>query len=233
MGRTMTGRWRARAGRRTALAALAVGAVLVVPATGAGAAGLDRADAVEAFERDVFVIVGSTLRNPDATTDPSAPLFNVAGISLDRTWGQWSSASATSTVRVAGGRSPRTDVRLELAGLVPAGVYSVFWGTLQPDSENPLCPGVERTLALPSVDPGQLPDASSFVAGTDGRGTFRGRLGGDLLAAGQVFFSVVYHFDGQTYGPLPNRGEHLTQGAECRSSFGEDAMRHLLVLQKW
>jgi hypothetical protein len=233
MGRTMMGRWRAHAGRRTALAALAVGALFAVPATGAGAAGLDRADAVEVFERDVFVIVGSTLRNPDATTNPAAPLFNLAGVSLDRTWGQWSSASATSTVRVAGGRSPRTDVRLDFAGLVPAGVYSVFWGTLQPDSENPLCPGVERTFALPSVDPGQLPDASSFLAGNDGRGTFRGRLGADLLAASQVFFSIVYHFDGRTYGPLPNAGEHLTQGADCRSSFGEDAMRHLLVLQKW
>lgn len=233
MERQTTRRRRGRAGRRAAFAALAVGATLVATPTGAGAAGLDRADAVEVFERDVFVIVGSTLRNPDTTTDPSAPLFNVAGVSLDRTWGQWSSASATSAVRVAGGRSPRTDVRLDLAGLVPAGVYSVFWGTLLPDSENPLCPGVERTLALPSVDPGQLPDASSFVAGSDGRAAFRGRLDADLLAAGQVFFSIVYHFDGQTYGPLPNRGEHLTQGAGCRSSFGEDAMRHLLVLQKW
>lgn len=109
----------------------------------------------------------------------------------------------------------------------------MFWGTLTPDSENPLCPGVERTLALPSVDPGQLPDASSFVAGAEGGGDFRGRLDADLLAAGQVFFSIVYHFDGRTYGPLPNHGEHLTQGAECRSSFGEDAMRQLIVLQKW
>ena len=230
---TGTARRRGTPTGRRAAAMVAVSAMgLAGSATPAGAAGPDHADAVEVFERDVFEIVGSTLRNPDATTDPSARLFNVAGVPLERTWGQWSSASATSTVRVSGGRSPRTDVRLELAGLVPSGVYSVFWGTLSPDSENPLCPGVERTLPLPSVDPGQLPDSSSFVAGADGRGTFRGRLDGSLLTAGQVFFNVIYHFDGRTYGSLPNRGEFLTQGADCRSSFGEDAMRHLVVLQK-
>ena len=228
LGRPGAARWRWAAGM-----ALVLGAALVMPVTPAGAAGPDQADVVEVYEGDVFVIVGSTLRHPDATTDPSAPLFNVAGVGLGLTWGQWSAAAATSTVRVSGGRSARTDVRLDFSGLVPSGVYSVFWGTLSPDSENPLCPGVERTLALPSVDPGQLPDASSLVAGSDGAGAFRGRLDGNLLAAGQVFFSIVYHFDGQTYGPLPNRGEFLTQGGECRSSFGEDAMRHLLVLQKW
>ena len=206
---------------------------LVALAPPAVAAPPDQADAVEAHERDVFVIVGSTLRNPDATTDPSAPLFNNAGVSLDLTWGEWTAASATSAVRTSGKSNARTDVRLRFSGLVPGGTYSVFYGTLNPDSENPLCPGVERTLALPSVDRDQSPDASSFVAGSDGTAAFRGRLDGNLLSADQVFFSIVYHFDGQTYGALPNRGEFNTQGENCRSSFGEDAMRHLLILQKW
>jgi hypothetical protein len=48
-----------------------------------------------------------------------------------------------------------------------------------------------------------------------------------------VFLSVVYHFYPETSYPFPNRGELLTQGANCRSSFGEDSMRQLLVLQKW
>ena len=109
----------------------------------------------------------------------------------------------------------------------------MFWGTLQPDSENPLCPGVERTLALPSTDADQQPDASSFIAGPDGTASFRGRLDGNLLTASQVFFNVIYHFDGQTYGPLPNAGESQTQGESCRSSFGDDAMRHVQILQQW
>lgn len=226
---TKTTRW-------TSLLAAAMTATLalVAAAPPASAAAPDQADAVEAYERDVFVIVGSTLRNPDVTTDPSAPLFNNAGVGLNLTWGEWSAASATSVVRTSGkARSARTDVRLSFSRLVPGGVYSVFWGTLLPDSENPLCPGVERTLALPSADPGQLPDASSFVAGADGTASFRGALNGDLLAASQVYFSIIYHFDGQTWGSLPNHGEFNTQGADCRSSFGDDAMRQLLVLQKW
>ena len=214
-------------------AAMTTTLALVAVAPPASAAPPDQADGVEAHDRDVFVIVGSTLRNPDATTDPSAPLFNNAGVSLDLTWGEWTAASATSAVRTSGKSNPRTDVRLSFSDLVPGGTYSVFWGTLNPDSENPLCPGVERTLALPSVDRDQSPDASSFVAGSDGTAAFRGRLDGNLLSANQVFFSIVYHFDGQTWGALPNHGEFLTQGENCRSSFGEDAMRHLLVLQKW
>jgi len=215
-------------------AAMTAALTLVAAAPPASAAAPDQADAVETYERDVFVIVGSTLRNPDATTDPSAPLFNNAGVNLNFTWGAWSAASATSEVRTSGkAKSARTDVRLTFSGLVPGGVYSVFWGTLLPDSENPLCPGVERTLALPSVDAGQQPDASSFVAGANGTAAFRGGLAGNLLNASQVWFSIVYHFDGQTWGALPNHGEFNTQGADCRSSFGDDAMRQMLVLQKW
>lgn len=191
----------------------------------------DQADAVVPYERDVFVIVGSTLRTPDETTDVDAPLFNNAGVGLNLTWGQWTAASALSAARTVGGR---TDVRLKLAGLVPAGVYSVFWGTLGPDSENPWCPGVERTLPLAGLHPErQIPDGSSFVAGIDGTASYRGRVDGALLDASQVFFSIIYHFDGRTYDPLPNAGESFTQGEGCRSSFGEDAMRQLLVLQKW
>jgi hypothetical protein len=209
--------------------AVAVAALSTATAASAKRAG-DPADAVEAYERDVYVIVGSTLRNPDATTSTDAPLFNVAGVSLDLTWGQWTGASATSSMRANGGH---TDADLVLGGLVPNGVYSVFYITIGPDSENPLCLNVERALELTSTDKRQLPDRSSFVAQSDGTAAYSGRVDGNLLDATQVFLEVIYHFDGQTYGSLPNRGEWLTQGQPtCRSSFGEDAMRHLLITQK-
>lgn len=221
---------------RRGLVALAAASLAVGLVGGtAVAAGPDSADFVEPFDRDVFVIVGSTLRNPTEETDPSAPLFNVAGVGLGLTWGQWTAADATSVVRSSGGRSAKTDVRLTFTGLIPNGVYSVFYATLNPDSENPLCPGVERTLALPSTNLAQTPDASSFVASATGAASFRGKVNGDLLkSAQQVYFSLVYHLDGKTYGALPNAGEHTTyQSGTCRSSFGEDAMRQLLILQKW
>lgn len=195
----------------------------------------DREDLAEIFERDVYVIVGSTLRNPTAETLPEAPLFNIAGVSLDLTWGEWQTAHATATASVQGGASKtRTDVRIELTGLVPGGVYSIFYGTLIPDSENPLCLGVERTLPLTAFRPErQLPDASSFIADASGRASYRAQVNGDLLTALQVFYTVIYHSDGQAYHPLPNRGEFLTQGATCRSSFGEDAMRQMIIFQKF
>jgi hypothetical protein len=131
------------------------------------------------------------------------------------------------------GSGGRTTADLALGGLVPNGVYSVFYVTLGPDSENPLCLDVERALPFTSTNKRQLPDRSSFVARADGTATYTGRVDGDLLGATQVFLEVIYHFDGQTYGSLPNRGEWLTQGQPtCRSSFGEDAMRHLLIAQK-
>ena len=196
--------------------------------------GADQQDYAEVYSRDVFVIVGSTLRNPDATTQPDAPLFSDSGVSLELTWGDWQRISATSTARVQGGGSrARTDVRIHLTGLIPGGVYSIFYGTLIPDSENPLCPGVERTLPLTAVRVDQpQPDASSFIAGVDGTAAYRGRIDGNVFNALQVFYTIIYHFDGQTYDPLPNRGEFLTQGSNCRSSFGQDAMRQMIIFQK-
>jgi hypothetical protein len=194
----------------------------------------DREDYFEIFERDVFVIVGSTLRNPTADTPPEAFLFNNAGVALNLTWGEWQKAHATATAHIQGGKNQtHTDVRIQLSGLVPGGVYSIFYGTLIPDSENPLCPGVERTLPLTAFQPErQSPDAASFIADASGRASFRGQVSGNPLTALQVFYSVIYHSDGQTYGSLPNHGEFLTQGANCRSSFGDDAMRQLIIFQK-
>ena len=202
---------------------------LAAPASAAAVNKGDTADEVQAYERDVFEIVGSTLRNPDEATDPDAPLFNVAGVALELTWGQWQAATASSTMRHKGNH---TNADLTLSGLVPGGVYSVFYLTIGPDSENALCPNVERALPLLSTDKRQRPDASSFVAGPDGAATFAGRIEGDPLSATQVFVEVIYHSDGQTYGPLPNGGESQTQGGNCRSSYGEDAMRQMLVIQK-
>ena len=119
-----------------------------------------------------------------------------------------------------------------MQGLVPNGVYSIFWLTLDPDSENALCPGIERLLPLDAFKPdARAPDPSSFFSDASGAAAFHGRVGGDLLAAASLYLVVIYHHDGSTYYPLPNRGEFLTQGPGCRSSFGVDALRHLVIGQ--
>jgi hypothetical protein len=215
--------------------ALILAGVLLAGVPAAHASPPDLADGVQVYNRDVFVIVGSTLRNPTADTDPDAPLFTNAGVGLGRTWGEWSTATAASRAAVIGGpNQPRTDIRLSLTGLVPGGLYSVYWGTIGPDSEHPLCPGVERTLPLDGAgSTAKAPAPNAFVVDATGTVDFHGRVDGDLLGATQVFVTVVYHLFGQTSYPFPNLGEYLTQGDTCRSSFGEDSMRHLIVLQKW
>ena len=220
---------------RALLASAALAGALFSFGPAAHASPPDTADAVQVYDRDVSVIVGSTLRNPTADTDPGAPLFTDTGIAMDLTWGEWSAATAASRASVIGGPNhPRTDIRLSLAGLVPGGLYSVYWGTLGPDSEQPLCPGVERTLPLDAAgSTAKAPAPNAFVVDATGTVDFHGRVGGDLLDATQVFVTVVYHFYGETSYPFPNRGEYLTQGEDCRSSFGQDSMRHLIVLQKW
>jgi hypothetical protein len=226
---------RARARARALAVAIAVACALVPFGPAAHASPVDGADAVQVYSRDVFVIVGSTLRNPTAETDPEAPLFTDSGIAMNLTWGEWSAATATSRASVIGGPDgPRTDIRLSLAGLVPGGLYSVYWGTIGPDSEQPRCPGVERTLPLDGAgSTAKAPAPNAFVVDATGSVDFHGRADGDLFAATQVFVTVVYHFSGQTSYPFPNLGEYLTPGQTCRSSFGADSMRQLIVLQKW
>src|SRR5579871_347989 len=139
---------------------LVASALLMLPT--AGRAAPDHADGLQIFTRDVFFIEGSSLRNPDDTTAPGASLFNDAGVNLNLTWGQWHQATASSTVHVSG---KRTDVRIQLSGLVPGGVYSIFYVTFGPDSQNPACLGVERALPLTAFKADrQLPDPASFVA---------------------------------------------------------------------
>lgn len=194
----------------------------------------DRSDATVVSSQDVSVIVGSTLREPDSGTDPAAPLFNDSGVSLGISWGQWQGAGGRAVANLRNGGA-ETRVDLTLTGLVPGGVYSVFWGTLDPDSEHPDCPGVERSLPLTSLKGSrQSPDPSSFIARDNGRAIYGGRAPGNILAAGQTFLWVIYQSDGEADHPFPNLGEKLTAGTEagCRSSFGQDAMRQLTILMR-
>ncbi len=223
---------------RVALAILAASLVLFVGyadrAEGASSpTKVDREDAIQPLATDVFVVVDGNLRNPTFETPDDAQLFNNAGTPLEITWGRWKGASAAAKARTRGKPAKRyTNIRVQLSGLVPGGVYSLFYGTFGPDSRHPLCPGQERTLPLTSRDERQAPDPSSFVADANGEADFHARVDGSLLEATQVFYSVIYHFDGLTYHPLPNRGEYFTQGDDCRSSYGTDAMRQLIVWQK-
>ncbi len=123
-----------------------------------------------------------------------------------------------------------------MSGLVSHGVYSLFYRTFGPDSNNAFCPNVEPSIALTAAFPRfQKPDPDSFIASRSGKALFFASVAQNLLAATQLQISVIYHFNGQTYGPVANYLESLgpdpTTGL-CHSSYGIDAMRQFLIIQK-
>jgi hypothetical protein len=188
---------------------------------------------------DVFTLSANGTLIPvlPLSTPLSAPLFNLAGNALNLTWGQWSSASAKSYAwTVTRNGTTSTQFLITMSGLVPNGVYSLFYRTFGPDSTNALCPNIEPAVALTAAFPQfQTPDADSFTATNSGKGLFFASVPEDLLAAQQLQIQVIYHFNGQTYEPVTNqaasRGPDPNTGL-CRSSYGDDAMRQLLIIQK-
>jgi hypothetical protein len=195
--------------------------------------------AVEPFTGDVFTIGsnGSLIDVDPRLTPASAPLFNKQGTPLNLTWGAWMAATGTAyAYESPAGEPPATIIAITLKGLIPYGAYSVFYRTFTPDTNNPLCLNVEPSLALHSINPFQQPDRSSFVASSSGDALFVGLVAGHLLDAQQVQYSLIYHFDGKTYGELANQAEAASQpvppGGTCRSSYGIDAMRQFLIIQK-
>ena len=154
------------------------------------------------------------------------------------TWGQFSSATAKSYAwTVTNHGTTYTDFVIGMGGLVPSGVYSLFYRTFGPNSNNAFCPNVEPSVALTAAFPQfQKPDPDSFIASASGTALFFASVAQNLLAATQLQISVIYHFNGQTYGPVANyaesQGPVASQGGLCRSSYGIDAMRQFLIFQK-
>jgi hypothetical protein len=233
--------------RRTLAAVIAAGAAcvaLAVQAPVAQASTIFTAPAPDVgivpFAGDVYTTSsnGTLIAVDPASTAASAPLYNLAGGALNVTWGQWSSATATSyawTVTFDG--TTYTDLVIGMSGLVPDGVYSLFYRTFAPDSNNAFCPDVEPSVALTAAFPRlQEPDSDSFIASSSGKALFVASVPEDLLAAQSLSISVIYHFNGQTYGPVANAGEAAGPVASnnglCQSSYGVDAMRQMLIIQK-
>jgi hypothetical protein len=236
-------------GRRSRSAVLAMIAIslgvigLAVPAPAAGTATTFTPPTANVgiipFAGDVFTTSANGTLIPifPGSTPPSAPLFNLAGNALNLTWGEFSSATAKSYAwTVTHNGTTHTEFLIGLSGLVPNGVYSLFYRTFGPDSNNPFCPNAEPSVALTAAFPHlQKPDPDSFTATRSGKGLFFARVAQDLLATQQLQLVVIYHYDGNTYGPVPNQAE--SRGPDpatglCRSSYGDDAMRQFLIIQK-
>ena len=156
---------------------------------------------------------GTLIAVDPSSTPLSTPLFNLAGNALNLTWGQWSSATAKSYAwTVSHNETTYTQFLIGLTGLVPNGVYSLFYRTFGPDSNNAFCPNVEPSVALTAAFPQLMkPDPDSFTASSSGKGLFFASVPEDLLAAQQLQVSVIYHYDRNTYGPVANQAESRDQ----------------------
>lgn len=229
--------------RRVIAAVIAAGAVCLALAVQAPAVGASTTLAaptpdtgIVPFAGDVYTASANGTLTPvlPGSTSDSAPLFNLAGNALNVTWGQWSSATAKSLASAFTLQGvTHTGFLIAMNGLVPNGVYSLFYLTFVPNSANPVCgavgaldPLVALTAAFPRF---QKPDPDSFVASSSGQGLFLASVPGNLLAAQTLEIVPIYHFDGHTYGPVPNSGE---ANNNCTSSFGIDAMRQMIIIQK-
>lgn len=233
--------------RRVIAAVVAAGAVCMTLALQAPAAGASTTVTPPAkdigiipFTGDVYTIdsEGNLIPVSLTFTAASAPLYNVAGDPMNLTFGQWDSATAASYVwTVTRNGITDTDFVIGMSGLVPNGVYSLFYRTFGPDSDNAYCPIVEPQVALTALLPRiQKPDPDSFVANASGQALFIASVAQNLLAAQQLQIDAIYHFNGQTYGPVANAAEAAGPVASnnglCRSSYGIDAMRQMLIVQK-
>src|SRR5437764_9204762 len=130
--------------KRLAYVSMVVAALLFTSPSPGRAAGVPDIETL-LFRGDIFVNDGSgTLINPTTATPNDAPLYNAAGAPLNLTWGRWQSANAFSVaVTTRGTGQPQTQVSIRLHGLVPSGVYSIYYATFGPDTINPACPTAE------------------------------------------------------------------------------------------
>jgi hypothetical protein len=168
-----------------------------------------------------YVTPGGFVGHPNLNTPADTPLHDISGgASLGVTWGQWQAATAT-TSKLRCNADGSNDVKVLLSGLIPNGLYSVFYRTFGPDSYNLLCPSEERAELVLTCPNGACKTGvldSHVVADAKGNASLTGTvLGGCLLSDTQVFLEVIYHFDGHTYGQLPNKGEFQTQLTPCVS----------------
>lgn len=215
---------------KTVLAGLSMALAVTQPGR-AVADAPDRENDVDAVRLDVYVLVGGTMLHnpvgfctaepcPPGETSPNESLFTLSGSPLGLTWGQFQAVDASS--RVSCRNDGTTVVRVQLTGLIPNGVYSIFYRTFGPDSANPFCPNEERRRVVPNACHGPecegLPPDSKVEADENGEASFVGRVDGCLLDATTALLDVIYHSNGVTYGELPNQLESQTQLTPCEAS---------------
>ncbi|NBC16027.1 MAG: hypothetical protein GVY18_01785 [Bacteroidetes bacterium] len=206
---------------------------------GGGIADLPQATSDELVPLPFFVRAESGNKVDPETTSPGTPLISDLGrepvIAPDGhqvTWGEWSGVDGSITVTCV---EEGTRIELDLSGLIPHGVYTIWNVTFAPpgftgDFEAPGLPAHVQAFGPAGPSNGHR---SMFLASADGEGSFAvttppGDLGttGSIQACALEEFEWhvvgLYHFDGRTYGP--ERGPAGTHAEQFAFVFKQDAM---------
>jgi len=174
--------------------------------------------------------------DPEAA-DPSTPLISdlgrepvVAPNDQQVTWGAWSGVDGSIAVTCV---EEGTRIELELSGLIPHGVYTIWNVTFEPpgftgEFDAPGLPANVKAFGPAGPSDGHR---SMFLASADGESSFAvttppGALGttGSIPACALEEFEWhvvgLYHFDGRTYGP--ERGPAGTHAEQFAFVFKHD-----------
>lgn len=205
--------------------------------------GSDKPDRPSAFSDDLvnlpfFVRAENGDPIDPETTDPSTPLITdlgrapvVAPDGHQVTWGEWSDVEGSVSVECL---KRGTRVTLDLSGLIPHGVYTIWNVTFEPpgftgEFEAPAFPA--NVIGVGPVGP-KDGSRSAFLASASGEGslsvvTSPGELGtlgeiGACALTDEFEWHVVglYHSDGKTHGPV--RGPEGTHAEQFAFIFKEE-----------
>jgi hypothetical protein len=137
-----------------------------------------------------------------ATTTAHEP-FNLAangpyqkGSALNVTLGEWLAATGTGSYQCIDGQG---EIALEFSGLVPNGVYTL-WYVFSPNP--PATPFMSLDLPLGARDGSQ----SLISVNSDGTASYKAAVTPCLQMSGiqaATLVALAYHSDGKTYGSFP------------------------------
>jgi hypothetical protein len=135
--------------------------------------------------------------------DPFAGLTNPAangpfqkGYALNMTLGEWLAATGTGSYQCVDGQG---EIALEFSGLVPNGVYTL-WYVFSPSP--PATPFMSLDLPLGARDGSQ----TIVSVNTDGTATYKATVTPCLQMSGEqaaTLIALAYHSDGKSHGSLP------------------------------
>lgn len=146
----------------------------------------------------LYTTATTTPHNPfDAATNPTVNGPYQKGYTLNLTLEEWLAATGTGSYECVDGQG---NVALEFSGLVPNGVYTLWYSFLPMPPTQPFTGSLD--LPLGARDGSQ----SVISSNADGTASYEATVTPCLQMSGEqaaTMIALAYHSDGKTYGSFP------------------------------